>query len=618
MSFQLTHTKIRVEGNDEDIIFSNLMVNQQLANVNSFHFTWLQPGGEPSLSSQVSFYTDNLSKEVTITIGDDFSFKGIIYAISCNNRDSLGVSYEISGKGMFEKLNQVPECRSFYKKSLKDIFNTVNSTSGTTLNLSPSNTSELFYSVQYNQTAFAFLSMMAARYGEWFYYNGAEMVLEAPSGDAITLNQGQDVHQIDISAKIVRPPMNNSSFNRHSGEVLTHQAQAGNATGFLGASQHAGETAYGSNQSMTHISAAATQQLLTDISTLSQKASVANAVILRAQGNSSKIKLAAKIKLMDEGGNSNGEYIITEVHHSCSNEDNYQNQFIAVPAEVEVPPYTNPFLVTPCKAQPATVVKNDDADGLDRIKVHFPWQQSGENTPWLNVVTPHAGKGKGIRFLPEEGEEVLVDFLDNNAERPFVLGAIHTEQNKSGNDATSNNLKIIGTRTGRRIEFDDDKGLILIRDFDGDAKGNSLKFQNNKDNTIINMSSGKDAKNFSSFQLAHEELAFIGIMKDGEFILSISLDEKKKSIKIKSKGSISLSADSSINLSAGSININASQELNLEGKSKGTNIKGQKVTVDAKTDVEVKGINASVEGTAKLDLKGGATSTLKGGIVQIN
>ena len=111
MAFQLTHTTIRVEGNDEDIIFSNLSVNQQLADVSSFHFTWRQPEGEASLSSQVSFYNNNLSKEVTITIGDDFSFKGIIYAISCNNQDALGVSYEISGKGMFEKLNQIPECR---------------------------------------------------------------------------------------------------------------------------------------------------------------------------------------------------------------------------------------------------------------------------------------------------------------------------------------------------------------------------------------------------------------------------------------------------------------------------------------------------------------------------
>ena len=56
----------------------------------------------------------------------------------------------------------------------------------------------------------------------------------------------------------------------------------------------------------------------------------------------------------------------------------------------------------------------------------------------------------------------------------------------------------------------------------------------------------------------------------------------------------------------------------MEGKSKGTTIKGQKVTVEATADAEVKGVNATVKGTAKLDLSGGATATLKGGLVQIN
>ena len=102
MAFELTHTKIKVGGNDDDIIFQNLTINQHLADVNSFHFTWRQPEGEVSLSAQVSFYNNNLCKEVNITIGANFTFKGIIYAISCNNQDSIGVSYEMSGKGLFE------------------------------------------------------------------------------------------------------------------------------------------------------------------------------------------------------------------------------------------------------------------------------------------------------------------------------------------------------------------------------------------------------------------------------------------------------------------------------------------------------------------------------------
>lgn len=620
MPFELTHTKIRVEGNDDDIIFLNLTINQQLADVNTFHFTWRQPEGEVSLSAQVSFYNDHLSKEVTISIGDNFTFKGIIYAISCNNQDSLGVSYEIGGKGMFEKLNQVPECRSFYKKNITDIFNAVNSTSGTTLNLSPSNKDELFYTVQYNQTAFSFLRMMAVRYGEWFYYNGTEMVLEAPSGDAVTLNHGQDVNHVDISAKLVRPPMNNAAFNRHSGEVLTHQTQSNNGNGFIGAAQHAGETAYGNNQTKTNVSAAATQQLLTDMSSLSQKAAAANAVIVRAQSNNCSIKLAGKIKLMDEGGNSDGEYIITEIHHSVSTNENYQNQFVAVPAEVEVPPYTNPFTVPLSKSQMAKIVENADADGLDRVKVHFPWQQSDENTPWLNVITPHGGKDRGIRFLPEIDDEVLVDFLDNNAERPYVLGGMFTENNKSGNAHEGNNLKVISTRTARRFVIDDDNGsLFLMDNFSGSNPKNVLALKRKDDTTQILLESIKDENNVSVIQLNNSDSLKIGLQENGTIIAEILLEKDDKKITIHSKGNIDLNADGDINFTASNINMSTTKDFKLTG---GNNIEltGSKdITVTAGQKVNLAGgVSVDVAGGSQATFEGGAMTTIKGAIVKIN
>ncbi|MEO6541849.1 MAG: phage baseplate assembly protein V, partial [Ferruginibacter sp.] len=575
--------------------------------------------GEASLSTHVSFYNDNLSKEVTITIGDDYTFKGIIYAISCHNQDSLGVSYDISGKGLFEKLNQVPECRSFYKKTITQIFDAVNNTEGTTLDLSPTNTGELFYTVQYNQSGFSFFKMMATRYGEWFYYNGTEMVLGAPQGEAITLNQGVDINDIDISAKLVRGPQNNTSFDRHTGEEITHQPEGNSIEGFIGASRNASETAYGSNQSMTNIPAAATSQLLTDMSVLSQKAAAANAVLVRAKTNKSGLKLTSKIKIMDAAGHSAGEYYITEVHHICTTDSNYSNQIVAVPAEVEVPPYTDPFVVPQCKAQPAKVVDNEDADGLDRIKVHFPWQGSSDNTPWLNVLTPHAGKDKGIRFLPEVGEEVLVDFLDNNAERPFVLGAVHTEQNKSGNDHQSNNLKVLGTKTGRRIEIDDEKGTLTLADnYSGKYPRNLLFYTRSDNDTGIVIASQKSADNYTKLVFRNEETLELSLYNGGNLLTQILFEKDGEKITIASKGDIELNADKSISLNAPNIEINASQELKMEGKATGVGLKGLKVEIEADAELKAKGLNATFEGTVKADFKAGAIASLTGAIVKIN
>ncbi|MEO7265752.1 MAG: phage baseplate assembly protein V, partial [Ferruginibacter sp.] len=389
------------------------------------------------------------------------------------------------------------------------------------------------------------------------------------------------------------------------------------ASGFLEAAMKASDSAFGKSQENSHVAQAATPDIMKSMTKLLQQAAVASSVTIQAQSHHSKLNLGVKIKLLDEKERSAGEYIITNIHHRCITPTSYQNSFTAVPAEVEVPPYTTPLVFPQTNSQPAIVTDNEDKDGLDRVKVRFPWQKDSQKTPWISALTPHAGKGKGIRFLPEIGEEVMVDFVDNNAEKPFVIGAVNTEKNQSGNDVKGNNLKVIGTRTGRRLEIDDDKGFILIRDFTGDDKGTSLKFNNNE-RTLINMSAGVDAKNFTSFQLAEEKFMAMSIFKDGKIIMTVELKEQGKKITIKADGGdISLSAGS-INLNAGSININASQSLNMEGKAKGTTIKGQKVTVEATTDVEVKGVNATVKGTGKLDLTATGITNLKGSIVNIN
>lgn len=73
-----------------------------------------------------------------------------------------------------------------------------------------------------------------------------------------------------------------------------------------------------------------------------------------------------------------------------------------------------------CEEQSAIVTDNDDPQG--RIRVQFPWQKKkGLKTPWLRVVTPYAGKGKGMHIIPEIDEEVIIGFDNGNAERPLLL-----------------------------------------------------------------------------------------------------------------------------------------------------------------------------------------------------
>jgi type VI secretion system secreted protein VgrG len=616
--FQLTKTRIKVEGAEGDIIFSDLTISQSLADIGSFSFIWRQEEGEASLSKHIAFYQKYLSKEVTINIENNLVFKGIIYSINCDNQDALGVSYELNGKGLLIKLDEVPECNSFYKKSLTQIFNKING-GKVPAKLSPKFTKELFYTVQYNQTRFEFMRMMAARYGEWLYYTGTELVMGPPTGESLPLTLDEDVHDINLTARAVKSPEVNAGFDVYKGEVINGQhAASSKSSGLIAACLKAGEKAFGTDQTTTHFSDAVTPDLLKGMSQLRHQAAAASTVFLSGLSYDSKIKLAGKIKLQDERKRSSGEYLITQIHHTCSTPENYQNSFIAIPAECEVPPYTNPNVFPACKPQPALVVNNEDKDGLDRIKVHFPWQANGESTPWLHVLTPHAGKDKGIRFLPEVDEEVLVGFVDNNAEKPYVMGAVHTERNKSGDDHAKNNLKVIGTKTGRRFEVNDEDGYLSLADNYAKKTPKNIVYQKRKgSDTVMKLASHKDDSNFSNIVLTNEQSLEITVTNGSSPIASIKLEKSGNKITIQAKGNIDIISEKDITLKGKNIKMEASEEVNMKG-SKGIKAKGAKVELTADATFDAKGAQTKIEGSAKLDLKGGAMASLSGGLVKIN
>ncbi|SPJ33559.1 type VI secretion system Vgr family protein [Kushneria phyllosphaerae] len=83
--------------------------------------------------------------------------------------------------------------------------------------------------------------------------------------------------------------------------------------------------------------------------------------------------------------------------------------------------------------QTATVVGPEGeeihTDHLNRVRVQFHWDRQGQRNEqsgvWLRVAQPSAGGGWGGVFVPRVGQEVLVDFLEGDADRPLITGRIY-------------------------------------------------------------------------------------------------------------------------------------------------------------------------------------------------
>jgi type VI secretion system secreted protein VgrG len=68
-------------------------------------------------------------------------------------------------------------------------------------------------------------------------------------------------------------------------------------------------------------------------------------------------------------------------------------------------------------------------DKLGRVKVHFHWDKYGDrdenSTCWVRVSQPMAGQGWGGYFMPRIGQEVIVDFLNGDPDRPVIVGRVY-------------------------------------------------------------------------------------------------------------------------------------------------------------------------------------------------
>lgn len=123
--------------------------------------------------------------------------------------------------------------------------------------------------------------------------------------------------------------------------------------------------------------------------------------------------------------------------------------------------------------QTAIVVGKDgeeiDADEHGRVKVQFHWDRDGKGNEtsscWVRVSQPLAGKGWGHLYTPRIGQEVIVEFLEGDPDRPIITGRVYNAVNKPPYDPKSMpTISGIKTNTSKggggfnEIRFEDKAG----------------------------------------------------------------------------------------------------------------------------------------------------------------
>lgn len=360
----------------------------------------------------------------------------------------------------------------------------------------------------------------------------------------------------------------------------------------------------------------------------------------------------------------NTTYILSEVQHVASvgatytagttGTEQYSNQFTCIPSAVTYRPARvtpKPFVQGP---QPALVVGKSGeeiwTDKYGRVKVQFYWDRVGtddENSScWVRVSSPWAGQNWGAISLPRIGQEVIVDFLEGDPDRPIIMGRVYNASqmppytlpdNQTRSTTQSRSSKGGGAANYNEIRFEDLKGSEQIfinaeKDMDHRVENDSREYIGNNRHLVVNASQfeqvntdkhlqvgGKQNEQITSDE-SHQVGGNYMEVVTGNHSVNISGDRKESvggndsrsvtgDVKESVTGDVSLSVTGNQNESitqnfsrqvTGSINEMAAQGVSQQIGMDYNQQAGQNVNVTA-------GMNINLTGGMAVNIMGGAT-----------
>lgn len=189
------------------------------------------------------------------------------------------------------------------------------------------------------------------------------------------------------------------------------------------------------------------------------------------------------------------------------------------------------------------VTNNQDPDGMGRVKVRFPWLSEEDESHWARVATPMAGNERGLYFLPEVDDEVLVAFEHGLPDFPYVIGSLWNGKDKppEENGDGENNLRTIKSRSGHVIRLDDTDGSEKIEIIDK-SESNSI--------VIDTASNAITIKADGDITL---ESANGNVIIKGQ---SVELEATAQDVKAKASANMDLEAGGQCNVKGSVINLN--------------------------------------------------------------
>jgi len=651
--------------------------------------------GREALSEPFAFVVDLVSEDqalkvesilgksvtVELKLDDDYDryFNGIVWRFASglvsDFEDAPIRHYQAELVPWTQLLKLNSNCRIFQEQTIPQIVEQVFQDGGYTdykLSLNETYTKQ-DYCVQYNESDHDFISRLLEREGIFYYFSHEDSKHTLVLGDAASayVNASQSsVEYYDtfddrvtgqLKSWVRRQECTTSKFqvNDYNFETPT--------TALKGEEKTVVSTAISDTEKYEY---APNYQQASDGKTLATaRIEAEEALYDRAEGGSYHplFQPGSKFKITEHpvDAEKNQGYVVTAVEHhahepvlfasgaavGAQDQPLYWNNFECAPDKTAVRPQRKTPKPAVHGPHTAVVVGPENSEiytnEYGQIKVQFHWDEEGkfdENSScWMRVTQGWAGGKFAAQFLPRVGNEVIVEYLNGDVDRPIITGSVYNADNKPIYDLPDNSyqsgVKTLSTDKGtadnyNELRFSDKIGEEEIyfhaeRDFNREVENNdTLKVGfDTKDpgdqtidiynNRTVTLDQGDDSLTITNGGRTVQMKADHSLTID-EGDQSVTISSGGRTVQMKADDSLTIdTGDHSINVSAGQSTIEAAQSITLKVGGSSVKIDMQGVTIDApqinisgSAEVNVQGAMASVQADGIL--------TLKGAMVNIN
>ncbi|HEX4955295.1 MAG TPA: type VI secretion system tip protein TssI/VgrG [Thermoanaerobaculia bacterium] len=576
-----------------------------------FHFDLELESEDPALDFKTIV---GKGATVAITLADDSTryLHGIVTRFVAQGGGPVLYRYRAELSPWLWLMTQSVDCRIFQEKSVPDIITQVFGDLGFTdfkKSLTGSYTPRE-YCVQYNETAFAFVSRLMEDEGIFYFFEHADgkhtLVMgddasafvactgaaKVSYGHADEWTQQNSVKSLTVEENVIPGAfaLDDFSFETPSTDLMASV-----------------DSTLAQNGSKRRIYAYPGGFLKKDQGDArTKKVAVEHEVRLRrARGESFCRAFVAgtKTTLENHGrADFNVEYVLARLEHRGSL-NGYSNSFEAFPSSAPFrPPRATPRPVIPGTQTAIVVGKSGEeiwTDKYGRIKVQFHWDQLGKkdekSSCWIRVAHGWAGKSWGQIFLPRIGQEVVVSFLEGDPDRPLVTGSVYNAEQT----------------VPYGLPDDQTKSTIKSNVSKGGGGYNELRFEDKKDSEEVYVQAEKDynrvVKNNDTLKVGFEKKdkgdQTIDVYNDR----TVTIDQGNESLQVK-KGNRSIKVDTGNETH----DVKGTRTLTITGDETHNDKANFNHNVDGNYVLKVKG-DLTIDVTGKVTIKSGAAMAIESG-----